>query len=85
MFDWNLNAGLNHDFDIDDRQIGYAYLGQPDEMLWLPGRDTSSTSALLGGTLAWYGERMGVNLEYKGRFNSDYDEQSVAAIFLLQF
>ncbi len=85
IFDWNLMFGVNHDFDIDDRRIDYAYAGQPGDVLSLNGRDGAETSALLGGTLAWYGERLGMNLEYRGRFNSDYNEQSIAALFLLEF
>jgi hypothetical protein len=85
VFDWNLMLGINQDFDVDDRQIVYSYVGRPSEILSLPGRDTSNTSTLLGGTLAWYGERLGVSLEYRGRFNSDFDEQAIAGIFLLQF
>ena len=85
VFDWNLMFGANHDFDVDKRRIDYAYVGQPDELLSLNGRSTTATSALLGGTLAWYGDRFGMNLEYRGRFNSDYEEQAIAAFFLLRF
>jgi len=85
MQHWNLMVGVNHDFDIDDRRLDYAYAGQPTEWFSLAGRDLSATSGLLGGTLAWSGERLGLNLEYRGRFNSDYDEQALAAIFLVRF
>ena len=77
--------GFNHDFDADDRTIRYSYAGQPNDLLSLDGRNVSGTSGLLGGTLAWYGDRLGLNLEYRGRFNSAYYEQSIAGIFLLQF
>ena len=84
-FDWNIMLGVNHDFGTDDRTIRYSYAGQPNDLLSLDGRNVSGTSGLLGGTLAWYGDRFGLNLEYRGRFNSEYDEQSIAGIFLLQF
>ena len=45
----------------------------------------SQSSALLGGSIAVGGERVGFSLEYRGRFNSDYQEQSGAAMFNVRF
>jgi len=83
--DWNLLLGVNHDFELDDRRIRYSYAGAPDNVLTLDGRDVSGTSAVLGGSLGYFGERIGTSIEYRGRFNSDYDEQALALMFRLRF
>jgi uncharacterized protein with beta-barrel porin domain len=83
--DWHLLAGINYDFDIDNRSIKYSYAGAPNDLLSLDGRDVSKVSALVGGGIAYFGKRMGLQLEYRGRFNDDYDEQAIAAFISVRF
>ncbi|MDJ0926016.1 MAG: autotransporter outer membrane beta-barrel domain-containing protein [Gammaproteobacteria bacterium] len=83
--DWHLSAGLNYDFDIDDARISYSYAGAPGTVLQLEGRQLGETSGVFGAGVAWSSDRIGLSLDYLGRFNSDYDEQSVGAFFTLRF
>ncbi|MDH4107956.1 MAG: hypothetical protein OEW35_06550 [Gammaproteobacteria bacterium] len=85
LFGWHLLLGVNHDFDIDERRIDYAYEGSPGNLLRLDGRKLDPTSAILGGAVSYSGERAGFALEYRGRLNSDYDEQSAAATVTVRF
>jgi hypothetical protein len=85
LFEWRLLLGVNHDFDIDDRRIAYTYEGSPGNVLDIEGRDVDTTSGILGGGIFYHGERAGLALEYRGRFNGDYDEQSVAATASVRF
>lgn len=85
LFEWRLLPGINHDFDIDDRRIDYSYEGSPGSILSIAGRDLDTTSGIAGGGIFYHGERAGLGLEYRGRFNDDYDEQWIAATVSVRF
>lgn len=48
-------------------------------------RDLDTTSGILGGGIFYHGKRAGLGLEYRGRFNDDYQERSIAATVSVRF
>ncbi|MBT8110017.1 MAG: hypothetical protein KJO27_04760 [Gammaproteobacteria bacterium] len=72
VIDWHASLAYNHDFDIDDGSIAYAYGGQPGSILTIDDRNITSGSAVFGAGLAYIRKRSTLAFDYRGQFNSDY-------------
>ncbi len=85
ILDWHASLAVNHDFDIDDASISYGYAGAPGTQFTIDDRDLSQSSTVLGAGIAWRGPRALLSLDYRGQFNSDYDEQYFDARLAVRF
>jgi hypothetical protein len=75
----------NHDFDLDDGSIAYAYQGEPGTLLRVTDRNVTAGSAVLGAGVAWIRGRSTLALDYRGQFNSDYRNNIVGLRLALAF
>jgi outer membrane autotransporter protein len=77
--DWHLALGYNHDFEIDDAAISYAYQGAPTSFLRIADRNMAGGSAVLGAGIAYIKERTVLSLDYRGQSNRDYQHHVIGA------
>ncbi|MDH3806819.1 MAG: autotransporter outer membrane beta-barrel domain-containing protein, partial [Gammaproteobacteria bacterium] len=77
VIDWHASLAYNHDFDIDDGSIAYAYSGQPGSVLRIDDRNITAGSAVIGAGFAYIRKRSALALDYRGQFNSDYRQNIV--------
>jgi outer membrane autotransporter protein len=85
MLDWHAVLAYNHDFDLDDGSIAYAYQGEPGTLLRVTDRNVTAGSAVLGAGVAWIRGRSTLALDYRGQFNSDYRNNIVGLRLALAF
>ena len=85
LIDWHLNLGWNHDFEIGDGELTYAYHGAPDSWFTMDARPSSANSRILGGGVTFMQNQSALTLEYRGLSNDDHDEQYVGARLSLRF
>jgi uncharacterized protein with beta-barrel porin domain len=72
VIDWHASLAYNHDFDINDGSIAYAYDGQPGSVLRIDDRNITSGSAVVGAGFTYIRERSALALDYRGQFNDNY-------------
>jgi len=75
--DWYATAALNHDFDVDDHEISYAYAGAPGSFFTIDRRDLDMDSTVVGVGVTYLGRRTALSLDYRRLFNSDYEDQAL--------
>jgi outer membrane autotransporter protein len=85
MIDWHASVAYNHDFGIDDMQIDYAYLGDPDAFFTIPDRNITSGSSVFGAGIAYIRGRSTFGLEYRGQYNSQYNSQIIGVRLAYEF
>jgi uncharacterized protein with beta-barrel porin domain len=83
--DWSATLALDHDFDVDSSELRYAYAGAPGAFFTLDAREVDADSALLGAGVTYLGRRSALGLNYRGLFNSDYEDQSLGLRLSFRF
>jgi uncharacterized protein YhjY with autotransporter beta-barrel domain len=75
--DWYALAALHYDFEIETDEIRFAWAGAPGTTFTLDARDVAAESTLFGAGVSYVGRRSALALDYRGVFNSDYDDQAL--------
>jgi outer membrane autotransporter protein len=83
--DWHAVLGYSHDFDLGDGTIAYAYQGEPGSLLQVTDRNVAAGSAVVGAGVAWLRDRSTLAFDYRGQFNSGYQNHIVALRLSLAF
>ncbi len=83
--DWHAALAYNHDFDIGEGTIAYAYQGEPGSLLLVTDRNVAAGSAVLGAGVAWVRHRSTLAVDYRGQFNSGYRNHIVGLRLSLAF
>ena len=85
VIDWHASIAYNHDFEIDDATIRYAFEGSPTSFFSIDDRNVSGGSAVIGAGLAYINGRSIVSLDYRGQTNGDYRHHVYGARFAYAF
>jgi len=72
VIDWHASIAYNHDFEIDDAVIRYAFEGAPTTFFDVNDRNITGGSSVFGAGVAYIRGRTTLALDYRGQFNSDY-------------
>jgi outer membrane autotransporter protein len=83
--DWHATLAYNHDFDLDDGSIAYAYQGEPGSLLQVGDRNATAGSAVIAAGVAYIRGRSTVALDYRGQFSSAYRNNLLALRLSLAF
>lgn len=83
--DWHATLAYNHDFDLDDGSIAYAYQGEPGSLLQVGDRNATAGSAVIAAGVAYIRGRSTFALDYRGQFNSAYRNNMLALRLALAF
>ena len=83
--DWHASAAWNYDFDIDNAQLKYAYAGAPGAFFTIDARNLDQNSAVAGAGVTYLGRASSLSLDYRGVFNSDYDDQALGMTLSFRF
>ena len=79
VIDWHASLAYNHDFEIDDGTIIYAYEGLPGSVFTIDDRNITAGSAVFGAGLAYIRQRSTLSFDYRGQFNSQYRNHIIGA------
>ncbi|HNR22553.1 MAG TPA: hypothetical protein PKL49_05970 [Steroidobacteraceae bacterium] len=85
VLDWHAVVAYNHDFDLGDGTIGYAYQGMPTQPLRVSDRDVVTSTAVLGAGVTWLRGASTLALDYRGQYSGSYRNHVVGLRLSLRF